>query len=243
MGTCHSNLNNKLKQQIWEWCILHGVWLTVSHIPGKCNTEADRELRLSRKETEWCLDRSIYSAVIQKLDVIPDIDLFASRLNHQLKPYIAYRPYPGALAVNAFHISWKEYTFYAFPPFCIIQRVLQKINIDQATGIIIVPNWPTQTWWPYLMSMIINYPIILPRKTRTLFLPEQPQEIHPPHKKLELLACHLSGTSCLTKEFQKKLQNSSSNPGGQGHRNSIELTLKDGNYSVLQGKLIPFVVL
>ena len=243
MGTCHSNLSNKMVQQIWEWCILHGVWQTVAHIPGKSNTEANRESRLSRKETEWCLDRSIYSAFIQKLDVIPDIDLFASRLNHQLKPYIAYRPYPGALAVNAFHISWKEYTFYAFPPFCIIQRALQKINIDQATGIIIVPNWPTQTWWPYLMSMLINYPIILPRKTRTLSLPEQPQEIHPLHKKLELLAYHLSGTSCLTKEFQKKLQNSSSNPGGQGHRNSIELTLKDGNYSVVQGKLIPFVVL
>ena len=243
MGTCHSNLNNKLVQQIWEWCILHGVWLTVAHIPGKSNTEADRESRLTRKETEWCLDRSIYSAVIQKLDVTPDIDLFASRLNHQLTPYIAYRPDPGALAVNAFHISWKEYTFYAFPPFCIIQRVLQKINIDQATGIIIVPNWPTQTWWPYLMSMLINYPIILPRKTRTLFLPAQPQEIHPLHTKLELLACPLSGTSCLTKEFQKKLQNLSSNPGGQGHRSNIELTLKDGKCSVLQGKLIPFVVL
>ena len=243
LGTWHSNLNNKLVQQIWEWCILHGVWLTVAHIPGKSNTEADRESRLTRKETEWCLDRSIYSAVIQKLDVTPDIDLFASRLNHQLKPYIAYRPDPGALAVNAFHISWKEYIFYAFPPFCIIQRVLQKINIDQATGIIIVPNWPTQTWWPYLMSMLINYPIILPRKTRTLFLPAQPQEIHPLHTKLELLACHLSGTSCLTKEFQKKLQNLSSNPGGQGHRSNIELTLKDGKCSVLQGKLIPFVVL
>ena len=133
--------------------------------------------------------------------------------------------------------------FISLPPFCILQRVLQKIDIDQATGIIIVPNWPTQTWWPYLMSMLINYPIILPRKTRTLFLPAQPQDIHPLHKKLELLAYHLSGTSCLTKEFQKKLQNSSSNPGGQGHRNSIELTLKDGNYSVLQGKLIPFVLL
>ena len=93
------------------------------------------------------------------------------------------------------------------------------------------------------MSMLINYPIILPRKTRTLSLPAQPQEIHPPHKKLDLLACHLSGTSCLTKEFQKKLQNLFSNPGGQGHRNNIELTLKDGNYSVLQGKLIRFVVL
>ena len=238
MGTCHSNLNNKLVEQIWEWCILHGICLTVAHIQGKSSTEADRESRLSRKETEWCLDRSIYSAVIQKLDVIPDIDLFASRLNHQLKPYIAYRPF-----INAFHISWEEYTFYAFPPFCILKRVLQKINIDQATGIIIVPNWPTQTWWPYLMSMLINNPIILPRKTRTLFLSAQPQEIHPLHKKLELLAYHLSGTSCLTKEFQKKLQNSSSNPGGQGHRNSIELTLKDGNHSVLQVKLIPFVAL
>ena len=100
MGTCHSNLNNKMVQQIWEWCILHGVWQTVAHIPGKSNTEANRESRLSRKETERCLDRSIYSAFIQKLDVIPDIDLFASRLNHQLKPYISYRPF-----INAFHIS------------------------------------------------------------------------------------------------------------------------------------------
>ena len=82
--------------------------------------------------------------------------------------------------------------FISLPPFCILQRVLQKIDIDQATGIIIVPNWPTQTWWPYLMSMLINYPIILPRKTRTLFLPAQPQEIHPLHKKLELVGDLLS---------------------------------------------------
>ena len=43
MGTCHSNLNNKLVQQILEWCILHGVWLTVAHIPGKSNIEAYRD--------------------------------------------------------------------------------------------------------------------------------------------------------------------------------------------------------
>ena len=51
MGTCHINLNNKLVQQICECCTLHGVCLTVAHIPGKSNTEADRESRLSRKET------------------------------------------------------------------------------------------------------------------------------------------------------------------------------------------------
>ena len=114
MSTCNSNLNNNVVQQRWEWSILHEVGLTVAH-----KTEADRESRLPWKETEWCLDRSIYSAVIQKLD---DIDMKLIRLNHQLKCYIAYRPDPGALAVNAFHTSREEYT--AFPPFCIIQRVM-----------------------------------------------------------------------------------------------------------------------
>ena len=52
MGTCHSNLNNKLVQQIWEWCILHGVWLTVAHIPGKSNSEADgNQGYLGRKQS------------------------------------------------------------------------------------------------------------------------------------------------------------------------------------------------
>ena len=35
MGTCHSNLHTKLVQQIWQWYILLGVWLTVVPIPGK----------------------------------------------------------------------------------------------------------------------------------------------------------------------------------------------------------------
>jgi len=36
------------------------------------------------------------------------------------------------------------------PPFSVIQRVLQKISEEEATGLLLVPNWPTQTWWPYL---------------------------------------------------------------------------------------------
>ena len=126
MGTCHSHLNNKLVQQICECCILHGVWLTVALTPGKSNTEADRESRLSRKETGWCLERSIYNALIQKLEVTPDIDLFASRLNHQLKPYIAYRPDPVAFAVNAFHISWRNTPSMHFHHFALYKEFCKK---------------------------------------------------------------------------------------------------------------------
>ena len=57
---------------------------------------------------------------------------------------------------------------YAFPPFSILQRVLQKFSEEEATGLLVVPNWPTQIWWPYLMNMLIDFPLILPRKQDTL---------------------------------------------------------------------------
>ena len=89
MGTCHSWLNNQLAHQIWMWCIDHRIWLTVTHIPGKQNTEADRESRVSQRETEWTLQKPLFDSAIKKLGVTPDVDLFASRLNFQLRPYIA----------------------------------------------------------------------------------------------------------------------------------------------------------
>ncbi|KAL9976890.1 hypothetical protein ACROYT_G014231 [Oculina patagonica] len=225
MGTCHSRLNNQLAHQIWLWCIDHRVWLTVTHIPGKQNTEADRESRFSRRETEWTLQKPLFNAAIKKLGVTPDVDLFASRLNFQLKPYVAYKPDPEAQAINAFHVSWKGYTFYAFPPFSILQRVLQKISEEGATGLLVVPNWPTQIWWPYLMNMLIDFPLILPRKEDTLYLPAQPQLLHPLHKRLQLLVCHLSGISSRAEEFRVALQRSSCNPGEQPCQTIHALTI------------------
>lgn len=240
MGTCHSWLNNQLAHQIWMWCIDHRIWLTVTHIPGKQNTEADRESRVSRRETEWTLQKPLFDAAIKKLGVTPDVDLFASRLNFQLKPYIAYKPDPEAHAINAFHVSWKGYAFYAFPPFSILQRVLQKISEEEATGLLVVPNWPTQTWWPYLMNMLIDFPLILPRKEDTLYLPAHPQLLHPLHKKLQLLVCRLSGISSQAEEFRLALQRSSCNLGVLVHKSNTTLTTKDGECSVVQGVLIPF---
>ena len=126
MGNSHSRVNNQVAHKIWVWCIDHNVWLTVVHIPGKRNTEADREPWLSWRETEWNLQKSLFNSATKKLGVTPDVDPFTSRLNFQLKPYVAYKPDPEARAVNAFHISRKGYTFYAFPPFSVRQRVLQK---------------------------------------------------------------------------------------------------------------------
>ena len=35
MGTSHSDPCNSLAKEIWEWCIVRKIWLSVAHIPGK----------------------------------------------------------------------------------------------------------------------------------------------------------------------------------------------------------------
>ena len=127
-----------------------------------------------------------------------------------------------------------------FPPFSLISRVLQKIQRERVQGIIIIPKWPTQTWWPVLMRMLIDNPVLLPNRKKLLFLPSSPEMIHPLYPKLELLMCHLSGDLLKAKEFQQKLQRSSCSPGDQAPQPSTKLTTRKGNHSAVDGTLIPF---
>ena len=70
--------------------------------------------------------------------------MLASRLNFQLKPFVTWMPDLEASFIDAFTIDWSKYMFYAFPPFSILLHVIKKIEYDGVTGILIVPNWPTQ---------------------------------------------------------------------------------------------------
>ena len=92
------------------------IWLSAAHWPGKCNTAADKASRIFHDHTEWKLDSNIYVSITQALGA-PSIDLFASRLNFQTKPYIAWHPDPGPFAIDAFSVDWGQHHFYAFPPF------------------------------------------------------------------------------------------------------------------------------
>ena len=101
------------------------------------------------------LNKPIFAAAISKLGVSPNVDLFASWLNFQIQPYVSFHPDPSGIAINAFHMSWKPYLSYIFPPFCLISRILQKIQEEKATVVAIILQWPTQIWWSHLISLSI----------------------------------------------------------------------------------------
>ena len=58
MGSCKSLLCDQELRRIWSWAIEKDTFITVVHIGGIFNVEADEESRKSELKTEWKLHES-----------------------------------------------------------------------------------------------------------------------------------------------------------------------------------------
>ena len=222
MGGSKSSRCNGLAKQMWEWCNQRHIWISAAHLPGKQNTIADFQSRKFNDQTEWMLNKNMFKQLIQIMGV-PKVDLFASRLNNQLPNYVSWLPDPGAIAVDAFSLDWGPLEFYAFPPFCLIGRCLQKVNHEKAEGLLIAPNWPTQPWYPLLMSMSIQEPVLIHKHPYLLTQPVS-QELHPLHDRLDLLCCRISGQRTKPQVYQRQQFKSLRLHGGLEQENNTTCT-------------------
>ena len=85
------------------------------------------------------MDPSTFKLITKKLGQ-PEIDLFASYFYAKVACYYSWMPDQGAFYVDAFTVSWSG------PSFRLLGRCLQKIAMDQAECIVLIPNWPTQPY-------------------------------------------------------------------------------------------------
>lgn len=141
-------------------------------------------------DTEYELANHAFRTIQDRL-MNPEIDLFASRNNRKCLHFVSWILDPDAVTIDAFTISWTNLKFYAFPPFCLIPRVLQKIIVERAEGIVVVPEWPTQPWYPLFNSLLMKRPISFDPSPKLLVSIDK--EPHPLHRKLTLVAGLLSG--------------------------------------------------
>ena len=126
-------------------------------------TEHDctRESRTFHSSAEWQLHKMVFQNILTLLGQC-QVDLFATRLTHQLPQYVRWRPDPFAMATDAFQVCWTNVEGYAFPPFSLVGRCLQKVRQKQRILIIIAPVWPAQVWYPLLLELLIQHPVLLP---------------------------------------------------------------------------------
>lgn len=192
---------SELSRKIWEWCETRKIWLKASYIPSAENVEADRASWNVNIDTEWEFAPDAFQSISEKFGPF-EIDLFASRLNAKCTIFYSRFPDPDATVVDAFTVSWKYNYFYAFPPFALILRTLRKIINDKASGVVVVPLWTTQPWYPLFESLLIEPCIIFEPNDSLLLSPFRKQN-HPLASHLSLVAGKLSGRRIREKDYRK----------------------------------------
>lgn len=230
---------NSITREILLWCRERSLWLSAAFLPGSDNITADKESRKTNVDTEWMLNGSLFIDICSVFDK-PDIDLFASRLNYRMKPYVAWQPDPEATFIDAFSVSWHDTLNYIFPPFSLLGAVLQKVEEDQAEAILIAPIWTTQFWFPRLLKLLVDCPRMLPVTDTVLQLPQDPTACHKLIKQLNLTVFRLSGKLWKRKEFRRQLSTSFCPHGEILHTNNIGVITKSGCCFVSGGISIPF---
>ena len=239
MGTTRSPPLLQAAKHIWDYALQKEIILTAEHLPGVTNTLADKLSRVFQDSSSWKLKKSAFNQ-LQRLPGPWTMDMFADRLNHQLEKYMSWKNDPNATQTDAFQTHWGALQGYAFPPFCLIDRCLAKVQRDQATVMIIAPTWQNQTWYPTLLAMAIQNPILLPHQTD--LLTNGRGQNHPliEGRNLSLAEWTVSGKNSLKRDFQRNLPLPFYRAGNQG-RNPLTIPPgTNGLAGAIAGRLIHF---
>ena len=240
MGGTHSPQMMQLTHRLWNWSLERRILLSAEHLPGRLNQIADRESRMHGDSSEWKLSPLVFRQIMKQMGAC-QIDLFASRLTAQLDTYMSWRPDPGAVATDALAQPWNLTRGYAFPPFALIGRCLRKVHKEKVPELVLItPIWPTQPWFPMLVSMAIRRPIQIPAAPD--LLRNHRGESHPLIRQgsLNLATWLVSGDYLQRKEFQKKHQGLFCLLGEATQKQRTHQVGEDGCDGVWSGDMSPF---
>ena len=125
---------------------------------------------------------------------------------------------------------WDNLEVYAFPPFALIRRVLNRLmGADSCRMVLVAPSWPHQEWFADLLSLLVAEPLALPRWPRLLKQPLS-EVFHTNVHVLNLHAWKLSSVKSEQRDFReglcRRLPTASGNP-------ALGFTSRSGQSSVV----------
>ena len=193
-GTRSAALNHEAQKTL-QWAEDCSITILTQFVRGRDNILADGLSRTNQVlSTEWTLHHHVCKD-LWRLWGYPLLDLFATRLNNRVPNFVSPFPDPSAVATDAFLLPWDLKDLYAFPPFAVLRKVLNKLR--SSTGVVltlIAPFWPQKEWFPDLVDMAITSPRRLPLRKDLLRQPHF-HRFHQNLPALQLVAWRLSSDS------------------------------------------------
>ena len=182
------------------WDLLHHKGLdplrwSTAHLAGVLNVRADRLSRLRFDPRDWSLAGYVFKFLQRQLQVYCSFDLFADRANTQCKRYCSAHSDGEAEFVNAWTRPWGTLhaTLFAHPPYILIPRVLRRVCEEGIRLVLVTPVWPSQAWWPILLSLAVAVPALLPTGSHALLPPGYPARRQPWPQRWRMIAWVISG--------------------------------------------------
>jgi len=146
-------------ESIIKWALTRRLKLTARWIPGTemPADEWSRDLALQDRG-DWAVKQSTFDGLCDRLQISPQLDLMASRLNNKLQRFFSFRPDPMAEDFDALseEKDWGACEAYIAPPEHLVGKVLAKIQRDKARVLLIAPKWPQARWWGLLQSLVVD---------------------------------------------------------------------------------------
>jgi hypothetical protein len=217
----------KLTTEIYDLTTWNKIKHVVTHhCPGELNLVADEESRKKRlhgnssdkDENNFQDDFSGLNLNSQLFGLVDSlwgphtVDLFATLQDRQVQRFCSWGPQPGALTTDALRMSWRGENGWVNPPFSLIFRVLHKVRLEGSTISLLAPFWPSSPWFPLLLDMLVDAPVLLPR------IPAQFQHPLLPHGKTPqwlTLVWRISGSRSLLKASKRRLSRRFCKPGSR----------------------------
>ena len=83
------------------------------------------------------------------------LDPFASAQFAQCKRFASRIFAPSALASDGLALDWgrERGTVWVNPPWALLPACIAKLQQERPAAVLIVPEWPTQVWWPALVAL------------------------------------------------------------------------------------------
>ena len=142
-------LNLALK--IFEMCKKHNILLSMTWVPRELNDRADYYSKVTDHD-DWAVHQNWYNHIARLLGR-PTVDRFADVDNRKTVRFNSRFYHHASGGTDAFTQQWAGEINWLCPPIHLITRAIDYLQLCQAKGIIVFPQWKSAYFWPRIVQL------------------------------------------------------------------------------------------
>lgn len=139
-----------LAYNIFKMCVEQKISIDIQWIPRLENEKADFLSNIIDHD-DWGVTVTFFDFVNSLFGPFT-VDRFANYNNCKLERYNSKFWNPGSEAIDCFTQNWEHENNWLVPPIYLVVRAIKHLIVCKAFRVLIVPNWPSAVFWPFIFD-------------------------------------------------------------------------------------------